>query len=226
MGLTGATTGSIVQSALSRVGQCTRGAECAAALTATARSRHRENRDGAGGRGLRNRVELCPPLSGELERASRLRVCSFKDWPCPRLASWKSHEAFRGSRYQGENRRGQVSTVYERLRAKEQDATPGPWEACGFDKITVETESAVVVARIEDADGSKSVEDAELVVLSRNLAVACWDALEAAEKLYERVEMDESIGICLSDRSAALRLDMALATFRELAVEQLGEETL
>jgi hypothetical protein len=46
------------------------------------------------------------------------------------------------------------------------------------------------------------------------LADEVWEALEAAVALYERVEMDESVGICLSDRVDSLRLGAALNPVR------------
>lgn len=39
-------------------------------------------------------------------------------------------------------------------------------------------------------------------------------ALTAAEHLYEIVQMDESVGICLSERAATLLLGDALAALR------------
>jgi hypothetical protein len=43
----------------------------------------------------------------------------------------------------------------------------------------------------------------------------CAEFYEAAKDLYERVEMDESVGVCLSDRVPSLRLGAALAHWEQ-----------
>lgn len=45
------------------------------------------------------------------------------------------------------------------------------------------------------------------------LAALAADVVEEAHHLYERVEMDESVGMCLSDRVPSLRLGDALRRF-------------
>lgn len=46
--------------------------------------------------------------------------------------------------------------------------------------------------------------------LNRDECLALVAVAEAAQDLYERVEMDESVGVCLSDRVPSLRLGDAL----------------
>lgn len=86
-----------------------------------------------------------------------------------------------------------MTSRLDHLRSAYEAACPGPWEARND-----EPRPSILTAGY-------------FVALATNLMPDILEALAAARDLYERVEMDESVGICLSDRAPTLNLGTALA---------------
>lgn len=103
-------------------------------------------------------------------------------------------------------------TASDRLRALVAEATPGPWTYFeGSDVWSVGTNQAVLL----DEDPA----DSRLIALAPQLAELVADMGEALLALVERVEMDESVGICLTSRVESLNGGTVLARLRALFPE-------
>jgi len=82
-----------------------------------------------------------------------------------------------------------------------------------LDALVQDARGGVHTARGWQAVALKLADALEALRAERNAALAREAALvEAARDLYESVQMDESVGICLSDRVPTLRLGSLLAS--------------
>jgi hypothetical protein len=105
------------------------------------------------------------------------------------------------------------------LRELREAATPGPWYVEGNSVFTTEPRDQYVVEEVADVVTDARTPrdaDARLIALAPDLARLVEELGEALQALHERVEMDESVGICLSSRVESLNAGSALAKLEAL----------